>query len=79
MTLAGASLFYESLSILIYTGLFFSSLTCSLCCTRSRLCEELSAMNTKPIVGAPRGGGRREVRSRKEKDETQKQKMPNAE
>jgi protein-S-isoprenylcysteine O-methyltransferase Ste14 len=65
MTLAGAALFYESLSIFIYSGVFFLITICSLCCTRSRLCGELSVMNTKRTSAASAVGCRGQVRSRK--------------
>src|SRR5205809_256547 len=38
-----------------------SQLTCSLCCTRSRPCDELSAMNTKCIAVGSGDGYQGEV------------------
>src|SRR6266487_1116128 len=64
MTLAGAALYYESLSIFIYTGLFFliTHLFVVLY-EESRLCGELSALNTKRISGGSGAGYRRKVES----------------
>ena len=64
MTLAGAALFYQSLPILIYTCLFFLARTCSLFYTKSRLCGELSATNTKRTSAASAAGCRGQVRSK---------------
>src|SRR5437667_12593104 len=38
-----------------------SQLTCSLCCTKSRLCDELSALNTKRIAVGSGDGYQGEV------------------
>ena len=66
MTLAGAALFYQSLSIFIYTCVFFLITHLFVVLTRSRLCGELSVMNTKCISGRRQPLAAEARRSRKQ-------------
>src|SRR5216110_1069996 len=66
MTLAGAALYYESLSILIYSGLFFLITHLFVVLYEEPTLRRTLATNTKRTSNASAAACRRKVRSRKD-------------